>query len=309
MTSIVKPEDLHHRDPENIKDTPEFPIHPQVKYLLSLPYYVQRSDSWFEQRKNRLTASDLDTVLGRSKYNEPIEVLFKKNGIAAEFKGNEATAHGQKYEDDAIALYCYFHKKKNFSFGLLPHPTVQFLAGSPDDVTHDGVVIEVKCPFSRKIVHGEIPHHYRSQVNINMEVCQLDDAAFIEYKPSPRAMEEGTTFKDVHDPHSGEYELNIVHVKRDPEWFPSIYPKLKKAWDEILHYRKVGIHTHPYYEYMVRKTRKPKKLSLLTKFIVDEEDEEFENPESERPKKLSESKKQKIKQDEPCIIMDESDDE
>ena len=109
MSAKINPEDLHQRDPENIKDTPEFPIHPQVKHLLSLPYYVQRSDTWFEQRKNRLTASDLDTVLGRSKYNEPIEVLFKKNGIAAEFKGNEATAHGQKYEDDAIALYLNYN--------------------------------------------------------------------------------------------------------------------------------------------------------------------------------------------------------
>jgi len=303
----TNPEDLHHRDPESIKDTPEFPIHPQVKYILSLPYYVQRSDTWFEQRKNRLTASDLDTVLGRSKYNEPIEVLFKKNGIAAEFKGNEATAHGCKYEDDAIALYCKLYNKKSFSFGLLPHPYVEFLAGSPDDVTSDGIVIEVKCPFSRKIVHGEIPHHYKSQVYINMEVCDLDDAAFIEYKPSPRAMEPDTTFKDVHEPNSGEYELNVVHVKRDPSWFPSIFPKLKVAWDEILHYRDVGIHTHPCYEYMVRRTRKPKKMSLMQKFIVDEEDEEI--PESERIVRQIPTKQKAEPDNTPCMIMDDSDDE
>lgn len=263
-----------------------FPIPDQVRYLYeNIPYHEQRSEGWFAERKNRLTASDIDTVLGRSKYNDPIDVLFKKCGIAPEFKGNEATRHGQKFEDDAIALYCHLYNKKNYSFGLLPHPNCHFIAGSPDDICicHEseenptkGIVIEVKCPLTRKIVHGEIPHHYQSQVFINMEVCDLNDAVFIEYKPSARAMEPETTFKDVHDPNSGEYELNVVHVKRDPEWFPAILPKLKAIWDEIEHYRKVGIHTHPDYDYMVRKTRKPNSLSLIRKFIVDESDEEIE---------------------------------
>jgi len=266
-------DDLIKRSPEELNNDN---IHPQVKYLLNLPYYVQRSQSWFNERENKLTASDLDTVLGRNKYSEPIDVLFKKCGIAEPFIGNKATAHGQKYEDDAIDLYCALYNKKNSNFGLLPHPKVSFLAGSPDGITHDGIVIEVKCPYSREIKIGEIPHHYLSQVYINMEVCELDDAVFIEYKPSPKVMDENENFKDIDDLHSGNYILNVVHVKRDPNWFSSIYPKLEKVWDEIQYYRKIGIDKHPDYEYMIRKTRIPTKLSLVNNYIIIQEEDKLE---------------------------------
>ena len=40
-------------------------IHPQVQKLLDLPQYKQLSPEWFEQRTKVLTASLIDTVLGR----------------------------------------------------------------------------------------------------------------------------------------------------------------------------------------------------------------------------------------------------
>ena len=112
-------------------------------------------------------------TLGNNKYSSYDEVLFKKCGIRKPFVGNEATRHGQKYEDEAIELYCKKYNKKTFNFGLLPHPKIDFLAGSPDDITYDGIVIEVKCPLRRKIVLGEIPIHYQAQIRMNMEICSL----------------------------------------------------------------------------------------------------------------------------------------
>ena len=266
-------------------------LHPQVEYLLSLPQYEQRTPQWFEQRKNCLTGSLIDSVLGDNPYQQPIDVLFNKCGISDGFTGNEATRHGNRFEDDAIALYKYFHNKETYSFGLLPHPYISFLAGSPDDITADGILIEVKCPLNRSIIPNKIPHHYLGQVRFNMEVCGLEKAVFIEYKPSKKALEEGTSFKDVHDPHSGKYELNIVYLDRDPRWFIRVYPRLEKFWNKVLHYRKVGIDKHPHYDYMIRKYRKPKVLSLITNMIsyetedetedenliVDETDEEIDN--------------------------------
>ena len=71
-------------------------IHPQVKKLIALPQYEQLSPEWFEQRTKVLTASLIDTVLGRSKYQTAEEVLFAKCGIKRPFLSNEATRHGQK---------------------------------------------------------------------------------------------------------------------------------------------------------------------------------------------------------------------
>lgn len=224
----------------------EEPICPQVQYLMSLPKHEQRSPEWFEERKNKLTSSDVDSVLGTNKYSNSDEVLFKKCGIAVPFVGNEATRHGQKYEDEAIEHYCKLYNKRNYSFGLIPHPTISWLGGSPDDITHDGIVIEVKCPLRRKIKMGEIPAHYINQIRMNMEICNLDRGVFIEYRPS-------FMNKD------NQPILNIVHIERDPEWFPSIYPVLELFWKRVEHYRKEGIESHPDYIYHQQRCR-PKNI-------------------------------------------------
>lgn len=230
-------------------------IHPQVKKLYELPQYEQRSPEWFAQRKDKLTSSDVDTVLENSKYQKPIDVLFKKCGLAIPFTGNKATRHGQKYEDEAIELYCKLHDKETLSFGLLPHPTISWLGGSPDDITTDGIVVEVKCPLYRKIVMGEIPEHYIAQIKMNMEIANLDKAVFIEYKPSVIT--------------GGDIELNVVHFDREPDWFNNIFPKLENFWNDVLHYREHGIESHKHYDKMYEKIRKKTVLDLSDKKVVN----------------------------------------
>lgn len=211
-------------------------MHPQVKRLMEIPQPEQRSPEWFEARRHRLTSSDIDTVLGNSKYSKPVDVLFKKCGLGKPFTGNVATRYGQKYEDEAISHYCEQYNKKSYSFGLLPHPTISWLGGSPDDITHDGIVIEVKCPLYRKIVMGECPKHYEAQVRMNMEICDLDRAVFIEYRPENK---------------SKGYDkiLNVVNFERDPKWVEDNLPIMEEFWNEVLRYREIGIDKHERYEY------------------------------------------------------------
>ena len=47
---------------------------------------------------------------------------------------------------------------------------------------------------------GEVPHHYLSQVLLNLEICDLEIAHFIEFVP-------GNSDND--------YVLNVVEVRRD----------------------------------------------------------------------------------------------
>lgn len=234
---------------EKVKNLP-FNIHPQVAKLMEIPQYEQRSPEWFEQRRHKLTSSDLDAVLGNNKYSSEEEVLFKKCGLAKPFTGNEATQHGQKYEDEAIALYCKKYNKVNFSFGLLPHPTIPFIGGSPDDITADGIVIEVKCPLRRRIKMGEVPLHYQSQIKMNMEIAGLTKGVFIEYKPASMCQDNN-------------YILNVVEFERDPMWIKKVYPKLESFWNSVEKYKEIGIETHPKYQKYYRIAHpEPKKLDL-----------------------------------------------
>jgi putative phage-type endonuclease len=212
----------------------------KINKLLEIPQYEQRSEEWFKQREGKLTSSDAGTVLGINPYSKPHEVLFKKCGLDLKpFVGNVATLHGQKYEDQAIDKYCQLTNQTNYNFGLIAHEDVHnkkdyyWLAGSPDGISIDNdgnkepILLEVKCPYRRKITPGVIPKYYYPQVQLNLFICDLNVADFIEYKPP-------------------DY-MNIVRTYRDQGWLDENLPKLECFWKEVEHYRNVGINTHPKY--------------------------------------------------------------
>ena len=228
-------------------------IHPKIKALNAIPQNAQKSQAWLDQRKKYLTSSDAGTALGLNPYQKPEELLFSKCGAGKPFSGNEATRWGEKYEDEAIEMYCDCMGMVQNEFGLIPsdevprnpetdiiYPDSEFLAGSPDGIAlpvenledGDAVLLEVKCPMRRKIKMGYCPNYYFPQVQLNMYICNVKKAAFIEYKPAHK-LEQIT--------------LNIVHYTRDDSWLSENIPKLKAFWDTVLYYRKVGIDKHPDY--------------------------------------------------------------
>jgi putative phage-type endonuclease len=203
----------------------------KVQKLLEIPQYEQRSPEWFAQRNGAITASDLPTVLGENQYKTPWTLLLDKcDANPKPFIGNEATRWGSFYEDVAIEKYSEICNKKVLSFGLLIHPEYSWIGGSPDGITEDGILLEVKCPLRRKIVMGEVPHHYLSQVLLNLEICDLEIANFIEFVPGNA---------------DTNFQINIVEIKRDREWFKNNFGKIKEFWDSVLLYRSIGIDKHP----------------------------------------------------------------
>jgi len=206
---------------------------PRVQKLLDLPQYEQRTPEWFNQRRNALTASDAPTALGENKYKSQWQLLLDKCGEGKPFTGNEATRWGNHYEDIAIEKYSQIKNKEVLSFGLIIHPEYDWLGGSPDGITTDGILLEVKCPLRRKIIPGEVPEHYLAQVLLNLEICNLDEAHFIEFIP-------GNSDSD--------FDINIVTVYRNCQWFAEKLPILKEFWDSVVEYRKIGIKNHPKYK-------------------------------------------------------------
>lgn len=104
----------------------------------------QKSEEWLRARRRCVTASDVPSVLGENPYRQAPRVLLDKLGITPAFSGNEATRHGEQFEPEAIRLYEAQTGRRVLEFGLLPHPLLDGLAGSPDGITEDGVLIEVK---------------------------------------------------------------------------------------------------------------------------------------------------------------------
>lgn len=89
------------------------------------------------------------------------------------------TLWGKKYEEIATRMYRVVYKTDVLEFGSLVHPRLKWLRCSPDGITPDGTLVEIKCPFKRKI-NGIVPFHYYIQCMLQLEVCDLETCDFLE---------------------------------------------------------------------------------------------------------------------------------
>jgi len=218
-------------------------MHPNVKALIEREYAAQKSEEWLSLRGNMLTASDAATAIGKNKYQTPFDLLLKKCGKGEKFTGNEATRHGEKYEDEARILYEERYGEVVHEIGLVPHPEHNWLGGSPDGVSESGKLIEIKCPMSRKIL-PEVPEHYMPQLQLCMEILDLEEADFIQYKPA-----------EFNWPRPEEFV--VVNVKRDREWFKTYLPVMREFWDKVLYHREHGIEEPEVKPKQTRKKKEP----------------------------------------------------
>ena len=144
--------------------------------LIKKPLIKQRTPEWFKLREDRLTASDLYDAI-----KNPLSLAKKKlKGVTFNSSAIPALKWGTMFEPIAIQIYSHINNKKIHEFGLVINDDIQYFGASPDGITEDGVMIEIKCPYSRKIVNGEIPEKYYYQIQGQLAVCNLEDCDYIE---------------------------------------------------------------------------------------------------------------------------------
>jgi putative phage-type endonuclease len=168
--------------------------------LKEKPFVKQRSEEWFKLRETRLTASDLhDAIYHPSS-------LIKKKIKNASFNSYAIPAlrWGCMFERVAINIYAHMNKTNINEFGLLINDNINNFGASPDGISDEGIMIEIKCPYSRVIKDKEIPDKYYYQMQGQMAVCELDVCDYIECKFS--------TFENKDDYESNANDLeNYKH--------------------------------------------------------------------------------------------------
>jgi putative phage-type endonuclease len=139
----------------------------------------QRTPAWYAARLEMVTASDWATAMNKNPYQGRNSILIKKQTKDQTFTRGVATDWGQKYEPVAHGIYELMSGKKVHEYGLLKHPKYSYLGASPDGISEDGVMLEIKCPKSREIT-GVPPGYYWIQVQGQLEICDLEVCHFIE---------------------------------------------------------------------------------------------------------------------------------
>lgn len=154
----------------------------ELKVLLQLPLMKQRTEEWYEARKTRLTASDLcDAIKGG---NGSIKLAKKKANIIVDtinYNGIPALKWGTMFEP--MATRCYSQKMNDIEihdFGLVCDTENEHFGASPDGINELGIMLEIKCPYSRKIEDGVIPEKYKMQIQGQLAVCKLKECDYIE---------------------------------------------------------------------------------------------------------------------------------
>lgn len=154
----------------------------QLAKLLAAPGIEQRTPAWYSARSELTTASDVASAIG-GRNGSSKEFLVKKAGGPEEQKAFSGCAPplkwGIMFEPVANAIYAKRMGVCVHEFGLLRHPHISHIGASPDGISDMGVMVEIKCPFSR-IIDGTVPSAYMAQIQCQLDVCGLDECDFFE---------------------------------------------------------------------------------------------------------------------------------
>jgi putative phage-type endonuclease len=198
----------------------------RARELIAQEYAEQRSQEWLDLRENMITASDAASAIGESRY-ESEDSFVKKKVLRTKWAGNAATEHGTRLEPFVRDLYDQKFSRKSHEIGLVQHREYPWLGASPDGVTEDGILVEIKCPMTRKI-EAKVPKHYWPQVQLQLEITDLEECDFVQYRPA-----------SIEDARPEEFV--VVRVHRDREWFQRALPVLERVWQRVLKGRAHGL--------------------------------------------------------------------
>ena len=165
-------------------------IENKIDFLRKTFQPQQRTKEWYEFRHNLLTASNVNKVLGsESKKNsliyEKCQPVLINNLFDNNVNVNSPMHWGNKYEPISIMIYEDMNETEVDDFGCIRHSEMLCLGASPDGINvkkdNDlfGRMIEVKNIVNREI-NGIPLEAYWIQMQVQMEVCDLEECDFIE---------------------------------------------------------------------------------------------------------------------------------
>jgi putative phage-type endonuclease len=163
-------------------------IEQKIQILRNAPQPEQRTSEWYQFRWNLITASNAYKAFeSQPTINQLIyEKCLPMNTEKYKPTLNEnSLTWGHKYEPLSNLIYEMKMNTKVKEFGCIEHPTYKFLAASPDGIVvgenNYGRMLEIKNVVSR-VIDGCPKKEYYIQMQLQMEVCNLDECDFVETK-------------------------------------------------------------------------------------------------------------------------------
>lgn len=161
--------------------------------LLEQEQVAQRTDQWYAESRNLLTASELNKIFKSPRTRGQL-VMSKAVTDETPKSVSQMPRHstfmtpfdwGIRYEPIVKRLYEKWFDATVAESGRLYHPTLPRCAASPDGIVltgpRAGRLIEIKCPVTREI-GGDVPEDYYAQMQQQLEVTGLELCDYLEVK-------------------------------------------------------------------------------------------------------------------------------
>ena len=196
MTTFYQDRSIEEKHQENNYDEDEIDIiEDKIQNLRDLPQPVQRTPEWYQFRWNLITASNAwkafesQSTINQLIYEkcQPLKDVSEVEEEVKMVNVNSPLHWGQKYEPLTVLIYERDNNTKVEDFGCIQHPIYKFIGASPDGIVVDvnsdryGRMLEIKNVVSREI-NGIPKKEYWVQMQLQMEVCDLDECDFLETK-------------------------------------------------------------------------------------------------------------------------------
>ena len=212
-------------------------IEQKIQALREIPQPVQRTPEWYKFRWNLITASNAwkafesQSTINQLIYEkcQPLKDFSIENDEEVKMVNINTPLHwGQKYEPLSVLIYEHMYGSKVEDFGCIQHPKYSFIGASPDGIIIEsktgryGGMLEIKNIVNREI-NGIPKKEYWVQMQLQMEVCDLDECDFLETKfieypdhtsyknDSSKAYYQGKEFNSYVTTAEGDYKGQIIY--------------------------------------------------------------------------------------------------
>lgn len=223
-----------------------------IQHLLSKPQSVQRTEEWYKEMREVLSASEFYKLFGTPKGRA--ELVFSKI-VPHDEQSPPRTCcltmemtpfdWGIRFEPIAKQILESKWKATIAEMGRLHHPVKKGLAASPDGLitacenqSMVGDLVEIKCPSTREVGKG-VPPNYWYQMQLQLEVassplCQFCEFTFRSYTAQNQECKEPATYsyrghifilQSMTEPQMN-YEYSPLN---DIDWMPTP----KEGWEVI----------------------------------------------------------------------------
>ena len=155
----------------------------------------QGSESWFQARAGKATASRVGDIIARTKTgysasrrNYCAELVVERlTGRKTQGFQNAHMLRGTELEPEARATYSFTFDTDVTEVGFIDHPTIPMAGASPDGLIGLDGLLEIKCPAAAThldyLLSNDPPGEYQPQMAWQMACTGRAYVDFVSYHP------------------------------------------------------------------------------------------------------------------------------